>query len=268
MQLLSEHSVRARRGGKDCPDLTFLPHSLLLWLLPTAGTRSAQNTQGKSPGLLFFLGLREKVQDNQHKESSRDSWSVVKKRSAIWEISSEGINGLTPWWMISACLPGTPVMPINEMHMVLTRIELTAQGERQSDRPTWVCDRVWPHIRDQGEDLLGGPRVKHSPANAGDTGLSLVWKDATCCRATEPISAATEPLSAAPGARAPEPMLHTREATAVRSPPTTAKSSPYSLQLEKASVQQRTLRAAKNERTNVKRERGRDWEELLGGSYA
>lgn len=140
MYLLLEHNVKARRGRKDCPYLALLPHSLLLWLLPTAGMKSAQNTQQKSLGLLFFLGLREQVEDNQHKESARHSWSVCKKRSALWEISSEGINGLTPWWMIPASLLGTPVLPLNEMNTVLTRTELTAQGERQSDRPTWRCD--------------------------------------------------------------------------------------------------------------------------------
>ena len=33
--------------------------------------------------------------------------------------------------------------------------------------------------------LSDGPVVKNSPANAGDTVLSLFWEDSTCCRATK-----------------------------------------------------------------------------------
>ena len=35
--------------------------------------------------------------------------------------------------------------------------------------------------------LPGGTVVKSLPANAGDTGLALVWEDLTCCGATKPV---------------------------------------------------------------------------------
>ena len=34
-------------------------------------------------------------------------------------------------------------------------------------------------------DFPGGPVVKSLPANEGDTGLSLVWKDSTCSGVTK-----------------------------------------------------------------------------------
>ena len=36
-------------------------------------------------------------------------------------------------------------------------------------------------------DFLGGPVVKNSPANAEDTGQSLVWQDPACPGATNPV---------------------------------------------------------------------------------
>ena len=36
-------------------------------------------------------------------------------------------------------------------------------------------------------DFPGGPVVKNPPANAGDTGSTLVWEDFTCSRATKPM---------------------------------------------------------------------------------
>ena len=37
------------------------------------------------------------------------------------------------------------------------------------------------------QDFPGGPAVKKPPANAGDTGQSLVQEDSTCCRATKAV---------------------------------------------------------------------------------
>ena len=36
-------------------------------------------------------------------------------------------------------------------------------------------------------DFPGGAVVKNPPANAGNTGLSLVQEDPTCCRAARPM---------------------------------------------------------------------------------
>ena len=87
---------------------------------------------------------------------------------------------------------------------------------------------------------------------------ALVREDPTCRRATKPVShnywtCALESASHNYWARAPQllsphawsPCSVTREATAMRSPRTTTKSSPRSPQLEKARVQQRRPNAAK-----------------------
>ena len=42
-------------------------------------------------------------------------------------------------------------------------------------------------IKTTMRDFLGGPVVKNSSANAGDTGQSLVWQDPTCPEATNPV---------------------------------------------------------------------------------
>ena len=85
---------------------------------------------------------------------------------------------------------------------------------------------------------------------------ALVQEDPTCCRATKPVRhnywpCALEPLShnywaRMPGTRAPQ-----REATAMRSPCTAAKSCPHSPQLEKAHTQQRRPNAAKKKIKNI-----------------
>ena len=86
---------------------------------------------------------------------------------------------------------------------------------------------------------------------------ALVWGDPTCCGATKPVhhnywACALEPASHNYWARVPqllkptclEPMLHKRTTT-MRNPQSTTKSSPHSLQLEKARAQQRRTKAAK-----------------------
>ena len=101
------------------------------------------------------------------------------------------------------------------------------------------------------KDFPGGAVVKNPPANAGDTGSSLVWEDPTCCGATKPMShnyrtCALEPMSHNYWAPVPQllsPHSTTREATAM-SPRTATKSSPHLLQLEKAHAQQRRPNAA------------------------
>ena len=88
---------------------------------------------------------------------------------------------------------------------------------------------------------------------------SLVWEDPTCCRATKSMhhnywACTLEPASHNYWAHMPqllkptclEPMLHKREATAMRSLHTATKSSPRSPQLKKACTQQRRHNTAKN----------------------
>ena len=88
---------------------------------------------------------------------------------------------------------------------------------------------------------------------------ALVQEDPTCRGATKPVchsywACTLEPANHNYWAHVPqllkpvrlEPVLPTREATAMRSPCTTTKSSPRSLQLEKAHVQQQRPNAAKN----------------------
>ena len=112
---------------------------------------------------------------------------------------------------------------------------------------------------------------------------ALVREDPTCCGATKPVchnywACALEPMSHNYWARVPqllspraattEPTCHnywspctqspcssTREATAMRSLRTAAKSSPRSSQLKKACVQQRRPNAAKNKLINLKKKR-------------
>ena len=93
----------------------------------------------------------------------------------------------------------------------------------------------------------GGTVVKNPPANAGDTGSSpgpgrshMPWSNKA--RVPQLLSLhATTTEARVPKARAPQ-----REATTMRSPHTAWKSSPRSPQLEKARVQQRRSKAAKN----------------------
>ena len=72
-------------------------------------------------------------------------------------------------------------------------------------------------------DFPGGPVVENPPANAGNMVQSLVWEDATCCGATEPVcpsywACALEPQgTAATEACRPEgPCPTIREATTRR----------------------------------------------------
>ena len=100
-------------------------------------------------------------------------------------------------------------------------------------------------------DFPGGAVVRNPPANAGDTGLipglgrSHMPRSSQIC---EPqllslLSRAREPQLLSP--RAQSPCSATREATAMRSLGTTTKSSPRSLQLEKAHAQQQRPHTAK-----------------------
>ena len=91
---------------------------------------------------------------------------------------------------------------------------------------------------------------------------TLVWEDPTCHGATKPVrhsywTCALQPASHNYWARMPqllkpvclEPCSTTREATPMRSPRTTTKSSPHLPQLEKAQVQQQRPNAAKKMKT-------------------
>ena len=85
---------------------------------------------------------------------------------------------------------------------------------------------------------------------------ALVWEDPTCRGATKPVchnywACALEPVSHNYWAHVLQLLSlcsTTREATPMRSPCTATKSSPHSLQLEKARVQQRRLSAAKKKK--------------------
>ena len=64
-------------------------------------------------------------------------------------------------------------------------------------------------------DLPGGTVDKNPPANAGDMGSTLVWKDPTCRGATKPVchnyrACALEPVSHNYGARVPQLLKPTR----------------------------------------------------------
>ena len=110
---------------------------------------------------------------------------------------------------------------------------------------------MW-NLKTGDRDFPGGTVVKNPPANAGTWVRALVREDTTC-------HGATKPMCHNYWACVLEPACHnywsphtyslcsaTREATAVRSPHTTTKSSPCSPQLEKACTQQRRPNAAKN----------------------
>ena len=111
-------------------------------------------------------------------------------------------------------------------------------------------------------DFPGGRVVKNPPANAGDTGSSpgpgrshMPWSnEAHAPQLLSLCSRAREPQLLSPSATTTEicapksPCSATREATAMRSPRTTTKSSPCSPQLEKAHAQQQRPNAAKRER--------------------
>ena len=76
---------------------------------------------------------------------------------------------------------------------------------------------------------------------------SLIWEDPTCRGTTKPVRHnywAHVPQLLKPVRL--EPCSTTREATTMRSPRTATKSSPHSLQLEKARIQQRRPNPAKN----------------------
>ena len=88
---------------------------------------------------------------------------------------------------------------------------------------------------------------------------ALVWEDPTCRRATKPVhhncwACALESVSHNYWARVLqvlkpaswEPMLRTREATAMRSLCTTTRSGPHSPQLEKARAQQQRPNATRH----------------------
>ena len=120
-------------------------------------------------------------------------------------------------------------------------------------------DQKNPDTKKVHMDFPGGAVVKNPPANTGDMGSSpgpgrshMPWSNearvsqllSLCSRAREPqllspCATTTAPL--VPKASAPQQ----REATAMRSPRTTTKSSPYSPQLEKARAQQQRPNAAK-----------------------
>ena len=80
--------------------------------------------------------------------------------------------------------------------------------------------------------------VKNLPCNAGTRGGPLVWEDPICCEEVSPQATTTE-------AQESRVCYTTREATAMRNQHTAAKSSSYSLQLEKAHTATKTQRCQK-----------------------
>ena len=101
-------------------------------------------------------------------------------------------------------------------------------------------------------DFPGGTVVKNPPANAEDTGSSPGPGRSHMSRSH--YAHAPQLLSLPSGARVPQyqslhaqsPCSATREATAVRSPRTATKSSPRSLQLERAGHSNEEPKAARN----------------------
>ena len=101
--------------------------------------------------------------------------------------------------------------------------------------------------------------IKNLPSNAGDTDLitglgrsHMWWSNLACAsQLLKLCSKAREPQLLSPHAAATEtrvsysPCSTTREATAMRNLSTAAKSSPWSLQLEKARVKMKTQHSPK-----------------------
>ena len=114
------------------------------------------------------------------------------------------------------------------------------------------------HQKNTSRDFPGGAVVKNLPGNAGDMDSNPGSGRAHVPRSNK--ARAPQLLSLRSRAHNPqllkpaylEPMLPTREATAMRSPHTrtATKSSPCLPQLEKACMQQRRPNAAKNKLIN------------------
>ena len=136
--------------------------------------------------------------------------------------------------------------------------------------------------KQESGDFPGGAVVKYLLPMQGTQVRALVQEDPTCCGATKPMRhnywawalkpvshnywvcvpqllspCATTTEAHMPRARA----LQQREATAMRSPCTTTKSNPLSLQLEKGYAQQRRPNAAKKLINFLKK--ARIWKSLL-----
>ena len=115
-------------------------------------------------------------------------------------------------------------------------------------------------VKSQKSDFPGSAVVKNPPASAGDTGSSPGPGRSHMPREQlSPSATTTEPVLQSLRTTTTEPTCHnywspctqspcspTREATAMRSPRTTTKSSPRSPQLEKACTQQQRPSAAQN----------------------
>ena len=94
--------------------------------------------------------------------------------------------------------------------------------------------------------------VENWPANAGDTGLSLVWEDPTRCGATKPLQPQLLSLRSRAwelqllSRCALEPVLPSERSPATRSPPTATEEYPRLAPSREKPVWQRTPSTAKN----------------------
>ena len=76
------------------------------------------------------------------------------------------------------------IMQTTHSDSSLTKYSSSLKKKKKSnDSQAWLSPLKW-NIR----DFPGGTVVKNSPANAGDTVLSLVWEDPTCHKASKPAS--------------------------------------------------------------------------------
>lgn len=90
---------------------------------------------------------------------------------------------------------------------------------------------------------------KNPPASAGTQVLSRSQEDPACHEATKPCT--TVSPSATTTAAHAQSLCHNKGATTVRSPGTTRKNRPCSLQLEKARTQQQETQSSTNEINKV-----------------
>ena len=93
--------------------------------------------------------------------------------------------------------------------------------------------------------FLGGPVVKNPPTNAGDTGLISGRGNPTGLRATEPVATASEPTCGNYWSPCNQSLCSITREAAMRSPRMATKSSPCSLQLEKACIAMKTQHSPK-----------------------
>ena len=99
------------------------------------------------------------------------------------------------------------------------------------------------HKKQKQQDFPGGPVVKNLPANAGTWVWSPDWENTTCCRAAKPVCHSY-------WACTPELTTHNMRSRHNEKLTLQLESSPGSLQLEKACMQQQRPTTAKQQQQN------------------